>query len=277
MKVGVLTSLNSKIEENIEKVRDLGLDNCQLKCWNETYLTDEYVERTRNALDKYGITVTGFWCGWCQPAVWNFYEGPLTLGLVPREYRHARMNNVIKGADFAAKLGVTDVITHVGFMPENPATTEYNEIISCLKLICKTLLAKNQYFLFETGQETPITLLRAIEDIGTGNVGINLDPANLLMYGKANPVDSLIILGKYVRGIHGKDGEYPTEGKHLGHERPMGEGLVNYPLFIRRLKEIGYDGAITIEREISGEKQIQDIIMAKELLEKLFDENCCKE
>ena len=57
----------------------------------------------------------------------------------------------------------------------------------------------------------------------------------------------------------------------------MGEGLVNYPLFIKRLHEIGYDGAITIEREISGEKQIQDILSAKSILENLFDENGCRE
>ena len=73
-----------------------------------------------------------------------------------------------------------------------------------------------------------------------------------------------------MRDIHGKDGCYPTDGKNLGKETPLGEGKVNYPAFVAKLKEIGYDGPITIEREISGDKQIEDIKMAKNLLEQLI-------
>ena len=145
---------------------------------------------------------------------------------------------------------------------------------------CKTIVAKckenGQNFLFETGQETPVTLKRAIQDIekalGKGNVGINLDPANLLMYGKANPVDALEVFGEYVMGIHGKDGKYPTDGHHLGDEVPLGQGKVNYPAFIAKLKEVGYEGDITIEREIDGDEQKKDIRMAKDLLDKLIAE-----
>ena len=73
-------------------------------------------------------------------------------------------------------------------------------------------------------------------------------------------------------GIHGKDGKYPTDGDHLGDEVPLGQGKVNYPAFIAKLKEIGYQGDITIEREISGEEQKKDIRMAKDLLDKLIAE-----
>ena len=132
--------------------------------------------------------------------------------------------------------------------------------------------SNGQYFLFETGQETPVTLRRIIEDIGTGNLGINLDPANLILYGKANPVDALDVFGEYVRGVHGKDGLYPTNGKDLGAETKVGEGKVNYPVFIKRLKEVGYNGAITIEREISGEQQDKDIMETKAYLEQLINE-----
>ena len=99
--------------------------------------------------------------------------------------------------------------------------------------------------------------------MGTGNVGINLDPANLIMYGKANPIDALDVFGEYVRDVHAKDGCYPTDGRHLGVEKPLGEGVVNFPLFIERLKDMGYDGTLIIEREISGEEQIKDIKNAK--------------
>ena len=119
--------------------------------------------------------------------------------------------------------------------------------------------ANGQNFLFETGQETPVTLKRLIEDTGEDNLGINLDPANLIMYGKANPVDALDVFGKYVMGVHAKDGKYPTDGHNLGCETKIGEGKVDFPSLIKKLKEIGYDGALTIEREISGEEQIKDI------------------
>jgi sugar phosphate isomerase/epimerase len=110
-----------------------------------------------------------------------------------------------------------------------------------------------------------------IEDVGTGNLGINLDPANLLMYGKANPVDALDIIGKYVRSVHAKDGEYPVDSRNLGAEKPIGQGRVNFPALIAKLKETGFDGSIIIEREIpEGPEQDKDILNAKAFLEKLI-------
>ena len=155
-------------------------------------------------------------------------------------------------------------------MPESPTDPQYPGVIAALRQVAERCRANGQYFLFETGQETPTTILRVIEDVGTGNLGVNLDPANLLMYGKANPVDSLKIIGKYVRDVHAKDGEYPTCGRELGVEKPLGEGSVNFPALIKGLKECGYDGAITIEREISGEKQIADIKRAIDILSSLI-------
>ena len=270
MKIGVLTSLDPTVEENIKKVRELGIETCQLKCWNSRYLTDEMADRAAAAAKEYGVEITGFWCGWDGMSYWNFYEGPLTLGLVPQEYRAERLNMLIKGAATAKRMGVTDVITHVGFIPEYPLTTEYQSLVAAIRYLATILKRNEQYFLFETGQETPITLKRIIEDVGTGNLGINLDPANLLMYGKANPVDAVGIFGEYVRGIHAKDGEYPTNGRHLGRATPLGEGMVDFPRFIDALKKAGYDGALTIEREITGEKQIADIKAAKAILETLI-------
>ena len=112
--------------------------------------------------------------------------------------------------------------------------------------------------------------MRILEDIGTDNLGINLDPANLLMYGKANPVDALDVLGAYVRGVHAKDGEYPTDGRKLGVEKPLGEGRVDFLRPLAKLKALGYDGALTIEREISGPQQIEDIKRSKRFLEQIL-------
>ena len=272
MKLGVLVQLEKKnnIGEEIKKVHDLGFQSCQISAWDETLFTDETADTINKACKEYDVKVSTFWCGWKGPKVWDFYEGPLTLGLVPMDYRFERMEELKRGSDFAKKIGVENVATHVGFLPETPNTAEYHSLVCAIREVAQHVKDNGQYFMFETGQETPVTLRRTIEDIGLDNLGINLDPANLILYGKANPVDALDVFGEYVMDIHAKDGKYPTDGKNLGEETPLGEGKVNFPLFIKRLKEVGYDGTLIIEREIFGDKQIEDIKKAKKLLEELI-------
>ncbi|MGC8972072.1 MAG: sugar phosphate isomerase/epimerase family protein [bacterium] len=273
MKLGVVVSLTEGIDAAIKKVKDFDLPTCQVVCWDPELFTRENAQTLKESAEKWGVEITHLWVGWPGPRVWNFIEGPITLGLVPLEYRYVRLEALRKGSDFAKLIGVENIVTHVGFIPENPNDSLYPGLISVLREIVIYCKYNGQYFCFETGQETPTTLLRTIEDIGMDNVGINLDPANLLMYGKANPVDALDIIGRFVRGVHAKDGEYPTGGRSLGIEKPLGEGRVNYPLFISKLKKCGYNGALTIEREISGEHQIRDILRAKEFLSKLIRED----
>jgi L-ribulose-5-phosphate 3-epimerase len=142
--------------------------------------------------------------------------------------------------------------------------------VAALREVCEHCRAHGQELWLETGQETPVTLLRTIEAVGTGNLFVNLDPANLLMYGKANPLDALDVIGRYVRGVHAKDGEYPTNGRELGRERPLGEGRVDFPRLIAKLKALGYAGAITIEREVRGAEQVAGVKQAVRLLEPLL-------
>jgi len=273
MKVGVLVEIfaDTDVDAKFAEVRRMGMESIQLVTWNRRKLTDAVAAEVNQAAAKHGIHITAFWCGWEGPKTWDFYEGPMTLGLVPEAFRFERLKMILEGCSFAAKINVRDVVTHVGFMPENPNDPKYAEIISVLKVIARKCKENNQNFLFETGQETPVVLLRAINDIGMDNVGINLDPANLIMYGKGNPIDALDVFGQYVWGVHGKDGCYPTDGYHLGKEMPLGEGAVSYESFIAKLKSVGYQGDITIEREISGEKQKEDILHAKKILDSLIN------
>ena len=272
MKIGVLVLLKEQnMEEEIARVREMGFDSFQLNVWNTDLFTDEVAEIVNKACSKYNVSISTFWCGWSGPAIWNFYDGPHTLGLVPEEYRFIRMKELMKGSDFAKRLGVENIATHVGFLPENPNTREYRSIVCSLRQVIGHCKNNGQYFLFETGQETPITLRRTIEDIELDNIGVNLDTANLILYGKAHPLDAIDIIGEYVRDIHAKDGCYPTDGKYLGKEKAIGEGIVNFPEVIKKLKKIGYDGPITIEREIKGEEQTRDILKAKEFLADLIE------
>jgi len=269
MPIGVIVSLESVLSRGVEEMAELGLGVCQLNCWKPELYTPENAARVDEAL-RGKVMISSLWAGWPPPAAWNFLDGPLTLGLVPAAYRAPRVDALKRGADFAKWLGLTDVTTHVGFIPENPATTEYREVVIAIREVARYCQQLGLYFNFETGQETPITLMRTIEDVGLDNLGINLDPANLLLYGKANPMDAVDIYRGLVRGVHVKDGLYPTNGRELGHETPVGEGLVDFPVLLRKLASYGFRGPLIIEREISGPQQKADILKAKEFLDEII-------
>lgn len=272
MKIGTCVSLSSMegLEDKFGQLQKYGFTSCQLISWNPKVWTEENAAVIRSLLDTYGITVSAFWCGWEGPSDWNFYEGQLTLGLVPADYRYARVKNLCDGADFAKKLGVTDVVTHMGFIPENPYDPNYPGFCRAVRTVAEHLKANGQYLLFETGQETPVTMLRCFETVGCDNLAINLDTANLILYGKANPVDALEVFGKYVRNLHAKDGCWPVNGHDLGMETAIGEGRVDFPAVFRKLFDLGYDSWITIEREIEGEQQIRDILSARDYLQSIM-------
>ncbi len=275
MKIGVCVGLDigiSHLKEKLEKLKDEGFDSCQLISWNPALWTDENAAIISELIKELGITVSAFWCGWEGPCVWNFYEGQQTLGLVPPEYREMRIKNLCDGADFAKKFGVTDVVTHMGFIHENPNDKEFEPFCDAVRTVAEHLKANGQYILFETGQETPVTMLRCFEKVGCDNLGVNLDTANVILYGKANPVDALDVFGKYVRNLHAKDGCYPTNGHDLGKETRLGDGKVDFKALFKKLKELNYDSFVTIEREIEGEQQTEDIRYAKKYLENIIKE-----
>ena len=267
MRLGLIIGIGKDPESAIAKVHDLGLPTCQVGV--ESF-EPELVTALRSALDRYGVEATSLVVGGPGPEVYDFYQGPLTIGLVPREYRATRIERIKKASDFAKKCGIPAVQTHCGFIPENPNDPVYKETVKAIREVASYCKQNGQNFRYETGQETPITLIRAIQDVGLDNQGVNFDVANLILYGKANPADAVDLLGPYVQGMHAKDGLYPTDPKNLGEEVPIGQGKVDFPRIIQRLKELNYRGAVTIEREISGPQQVEDVRAAKRYLEKLI-------
>lgn len=266
MPLGIIMGADEP-EKSLARVKELGFSTCQLSVGE---YSSKLAARVKKSLAKYSLKPTSLICMGPGSYVWNFYEGPLTIGLVPREMRAERITRLKKGADFCREAGIPAVHAHFGFIPENPNDVLYKEFISTMKEVAGYIKDRGLSVYFETGQETPVTLLRAIEDIGTGNLGVNYDTANLILYGKANPVDGLDVIGKYVRSLHAKDGFYPTNPRELGKEVPIGEGKVDFPRVIRRLKELNFKGHITIEREISDSRQEADILKSKRYLENLI-------
>lgn len=260
-KIGVLIGLRreSDVAAEMKKIKNLGCECCQITVWDTSLYTDGRAEEIKAALAHHGMEISTFWAGWGGPREWNFVKGPTTLGIVPKEYREKRTEEIIRGADFAVKIGATRIATHAGFLPENVSDPNYPGVVEALRHIASECEKRGVDFLFETGQETPVTLLRVIEEIGAKNVGINMDTANLILYGKANSADAITVFGKYVKDTHIKDGLYPTTGAELGKEVKVGCGMANIPEVISRLKAVGYTGNYVIEREISGEEQMRDV------------------
>ena len=267
LRLGLILGVGLDPDASMAKVHDFGLPTCQV-------FVDDFkpglAERLRQALDKHRIEATSLVVGGPGKEVWDFYQGPLTIGLVPRDTRAARIAHIKKASDFAKQCGIPAVQTHCGFIPENLNDALYRETVAAMREVAAYCKGNGQDFRYETGQETPITLVRAIQDVGMDNQGVNFDLANLILYGKANPVDAIELIGPYVQGIHAKDGLWPTNPRELGEELPIGKGKVNFPLIITRLKEMNYRGAVTIEREISGAQQVEDVRAAKAYLEKLI-------
>jgi sugar phosphate isomerase/epimerase len=273
MELGLLIVPFGAPEERIRLVHELGFSNCFLSL--DSYIggfTPDVVAQFRDLLAKYSVTATTVEVVGPGIRTWNFTAGPETIGLVPPGTRAARIDALRQASDFAKQLGIGQVQTHCGFIPENPGDPLYPGAVEAIRAVAQHCQDNGQHFLMETGQETPTTMSRAIRDVAMPNIGVGLDTANLILYGKANPVDAVDILGPHIRSIHAKDGRWPTNPDELGEEVRIGEGVVDFKQVLSKLHRIGYTGAVTIERETSGPQQIEDVRQEKRYLEKILSE-----
>lgn len=271
MKVGLLVDITHDYEGSLRKAKALGFDLGQLVIWDMNFYTEENLAALKNLLQELDFTATDLWCGWSGPINWRYPEMYNTIGLVPEAYREQRTKELLRGARFAHELGVKNVITHLGYVPDNPCDKDHRGVVEALRVIGSELGARGQTFALETGDNIPLTLGVMIRETGMDNIGINLDPANLLIDGRANPVDALELFGSHVYGMHAKDAIPAKFGELCGSERPIGKGNVDFETLIRKLKEIGYAGHISIEHEIhKSPDRDQDIRKAKVYLESLI-------
>lgn len=273
MALGLLIKPSQGPETTIARVKALGIPTCFLSL--DDYIgrfTKSLAQELLELLNKYGVVATAAEVVGPGPLKWNFMDGPSTIGIVPRATRAARIDALKQTSDFAKLLGIPCVQTHCGFIPEDPHDPLYDEAVVAIRDLAEHCAGNGQSFLMETGQETPITMLRAIKDVGKSNLGVGLDTANLILYGKANPVDAVDIIGPYVRSVHAKDGRWPTNPDKLGEEVIIGKGLVNFKQVFTKLKSLGYTGPITIERETSGPSQIEDVKQEKIYLDDVLSQ-----
>jgi sugar phosphate isomerase/epimerase len=268
-RLGMFVNVGADPDAALKQVADLRLPVCEI--YTEAF-GDEPLEKLRRAMDRHAVEVVALFTMGPGPLAWNHKDGPPSNGLVPRKWRQARVQRLKDASDFARRCGIESIETHCGFFPEDPNDPLYEETVVAIREAARHCRENGQTFLYHAGAETPVTMLRTIRDVGLDNQGIGLDTANGIMYGTGHPADALEMYGQYVRDINAKDALWPTDPIELGKEVPLGEGKVDFPRVIRKLRELRFTGPIIIEREISGPRQIKDIRRAKAELERLLHE-----
>ena len=190
----------------------------------------------------------------------SYADGPTvqkTVGFIPPAFREERERRTCELSDFAAALGVPSIACHIGFVPEDTSDPDYVAVRDMVRRVCDHAAKHNQTFALETGQEPGHVLLGFFQDVNRPNLRINFDPANLIMYGTDNPLEAIGLLAPHVVSVHAKDGDWPDKNVpgSLGVEKQLGQGSVDIPRFVARLKELGYTGTLNIERELEDQVQ----------------------
>ena len=272
--IGVFASVDAGLGVNFDVVKELGIPSIQLHAPHKNTRTQEAADAFLAKCSDAGVTITCVFGGFEGESYADIETTARTVGLVPEETRAARMQEMKEISDFAKLLGVDAVGLHIGFVPEDTASASYQNLLETTRELLDHVKANGQNVHLETGQETADHLLHFIADVERDNLYINFDPANMILYGTGEPIEALRKVGKHVRSVHCKDATWAAEdrrGKDWGCEVALGDGDVGMEAYLRTLQDIGYDGPLTIEREIPEEpaQQKADIGKAVELLEDL--------
>lgn len=257
------------LTETFRRILSFDIPTCQLHCACDEVDTLFSPAMVKAACDETGMEVSAITAGF-RGQRYNNVDGPSTLGLVPPALRDERVALLEHFSDAIRPTGIENVVLHIGFIPDDETDRVYVSFIEMMKGVCAHLGNNGQNALVETGSELGSTLLRTIGDIGADNFFVNFDTANVILYGKSNPLDCVALFGEHIRACHLKDGVWPNRDESLGHEVPLGEGQVDFPVLIRRMREKGFGGPWTIEREASGPEQDEGIRKAIELLTPLI-------
>jgi sugar phosphate isomerase/epimerase len=259
--------------DNLAEIAAMGVRCGQLGLPGEMALTAAASDAWRGDLERAGFTLVTVFAAYAGESYADIPTVQRTVGFVPPETRAERERRTLEVSDFAARLGVSSIACHIGFVPEDESDPNYTAVREVVRRICDHAAAHGQTFALETGQERAEVLLHFMDDAARPNLRINFDPANMILYGTGEPVEALRALGPRVVSVHCKDGDWPPEEApgSLGTERPLGQGAVGIPHFVAALKEIGFNGPLNVERETEDQSErLRDIAAAIGLLRTLI-------
>ena len=250
LEIGLMFWAGDDAGKTIEDVRRFGLRAGQLG-FPEGLSLEGAAERWDRALTAAQFTVVTAVCSYEGEDYSDMKTVLGTVGLVPKATRVRRIEHTKAVSDLASKLGIDSVACHIGFLPHDPSDPLYAEMRQVALDLSRYCHGNGQFFTLETGQEPAKILNHFISDVHHPSLKINFDPANMILYGTGDPIEALSTLREHVVSVHCKDGDWPAMDRpeSLGQELPLGEGKVDFPAFISTLKEIGYRGVLSIERE----------------------------
>lgn len=258
--------------DTLEEVRGLGASCGQLGIPGDLELNPRVAADWKAALERAGFPVVTVFAAYNGENYADIPTVQQTVGFIPRATRAERERRTLEVIDFAAAIGVGGFACHIGFVPEDTTHPDYLAVREMVRRVADHAARHRQTFALETGQEPAHVLLGFLKDVQRPNIGINFDPANMILYGTGDPIEALNVLGPHVLSVHVKDGDWPPRDKRgaLGSERPLGQGSVGIPRFVAKLKEIGFRGPLNIEREAENQRErLADIGKAVELLKSL--------
>jgi L-ribulose-5-phosphate 3-epimerase len=191
-----------------------------------------------------------------------------TGGVVPDEHWEGNWRNFQANAELATRLGLKFVMFHAGFLPHEESDPAFAKLVDRLAKVAGLFAARGIEVGFETGQETAATLATFLRKLDRPNVGINFDPANMILYDKGDPIDALRTLGPWLKQCHLKDATRTKVPGTWGEEVVVGTGQVAWTAFFRTLGELGFSGDLCLERE-AGSQRVADLRAGREYLERL--------
>ena len=279
MKIGIMAdSLRLPFEQSIVRAKELGADGVQVYAvageMAPENMSGEDIRVKRDIIVSNGLVVSAL-CGDLGGH-----------GFCLAEENPAKIEKSKRILDLAKKFGCDVVTTHIGVIPEDVSCKTYSVLHDACKELADYADAIGSHFAIETGPEPADRLAAFLDTLGSTGVGVNLDPANLVMVTCDDPVKAVYTLKKYIVHTHAKDGiclkqtdpqiiyDYfagdGIEDIHLKDyftETPLGKGNVDFPEYISALKDIGYNGFLTVERE-TGATPDADIKLAVDTLKK---------
>ncbi|MEM9414710.1 MAG: sugar phosphate isomerase/epimerase family protein [Planctomycetota bacterium] len=243
----------------VKSAADIGISRVQLHL-DPPALESEWAN-TKQALGDAGVSVIS---GMFTP-IGEDYTTPATIkatgGVVPDEHWENNVDNFRKVAEVAKQFELSFVSLHAGFIPEDDQAV-HDRIVDRLKALARILHeTSGAALLLETGQETAESLGRFLAHADDDNIGVNFDPANMILYGMGDPIAAMNHLLPHIRQVHLKDATSPPAPGEWGAEVTVGTGEVNWDAFFGVLKDAGYAGDMVIERE-AGDDRIGDIKQA---------------
>lgn len=223
---------------------------------------DQYLAAVRSQSWQISATTIGF----AQEDYSSLASIRATGGILPDDCWPENRRIVVRAAEITAQLGVPYLTMHAGFLEsEDPA--QARRLRDRLVCLADEAGQRGLHLLLETGQETAECLHGLLTELNHPALGVNFDPANMILYDKGDPVRAVRLLGPWIKHVHVKDALRTREPGTWGREVPWGEGEVGSEAFLRALEEIGFSGALAIERE-AGDNRLGDIQLAAERLQR---------